>query len=190
MRVMLVTDNPDCLAAMQAEIRASGATVDIAEVAAPVAGLGEKLKAAPPEMMVIRVADAAGFPYSELTALPDTAPVLMLADMATPEAMAEAAQAGVNALLPAAVAIAAFPQVAAWARAQHRATRELRARLKEKEAKLADRIAIERAKGIVMKLKGLEEDSAYHEIRKLAMKRSLPMRVVADQIIDTATMVG
>jgi len=187
---MLVTDNPDCLEAMKAEIRATGATLDIADVAAPEAGLSEKLKAAAPDLMVIRVTDAAGFPYSELTDLPETAPVLMMADTATPEAMAAAAEAGVNALLPSALAIAAFPQVAAWTRAQHRATRELRARLKEKEAKLADRIAIERAKGIVMKLKGLEEDSAYHEIRKLAMKRSLPMRVVADQIIDTANMVG
>ena len=114
---------------------------------------------------------------------------MFLADDERPEMMTQASRAGVVAYLPVTAGLQAFPSLAEWTRTQFLAMRELKTRLKEKEDKLADRITIERAKGIVMKLKGLEEDTAYHEIRKLAMKRSQPMRVIAEQIIDTESLV-
>ncbi|MCF3627517.1 ANTAR domain-containing protein [Thalassospiraceae bacterium LMO-SO8] len=192
MRVMLVTDIPDALEAIMAHAQGSGGAVhEIVALAAPNETLADKARDASPDVIVVHVARPEEYSFTDLQSLNESAPlpVMFLADDARPEIMAQASHAGVNAYLPVDAGLKAFPTLAEWTRAQFLTVRELKKRLKEKEDKLADRITIERAKGIVMKLKGLEEDTAYHEIRKLAMKRSQPMRVVAEQIIDTESLV-
>jgi response regulator NasT len=192
MRVMLVTDIPDAADAIKAHAQGmNGSVHEVVALAAPDELLADKAREAAPDVIVVHVAKPDEYPFTELQSLSETAPlpVMFLADDETPELMSQASKAGVNAYLPVSAALQSFPTLAEWTRAQFLTMRELKARLKEKEEKLADRIKIERAKGIVMKLKGLEEDTAYHEIRKLAMKRSQPMRVVAEQIIDTESLV-
>tara|TARA_R110002073_G_scaffold165311_1_gene322024 strand:+ start:1260 stop:1928 length:669 start_codon:yes stop_codon:yes gene_type:complete len=192
MRVMLVTDIPDALEAIMAHVQGSGDAVhEVVALAAPNEPLADKARETSPDVIVVRVAKPEEYPFTELQSLSETTPlpIMFLADDERPEIMAQASRAGVNAYLPVDAGLKSFPTLAEWTRAQFLTVRELKKRLKEKEDKLADRITIERAKGIVMKLKGLEEDTAYHEIRKLAMKRSQPMRVVAEQIIDTESLV-
>jgi len=192
MRVMLVTDIPDALDAVTAHAQGSdGAAHEVVALAAPHDTLADKAREAAPDVLVVHVAKPDEFPFADLQRLSESQPlpVMFLADDERPEIMAQASRAGVNAYLPVEAGLKAFPTLAEWTRAQFLIMRELKKLLEEKEDKLADRIAIERAKGIVMKLKGLEEDTAYHEIRKLAMKRSQPMRVVAEQIIDTENLV-
>ncbi|MAO55339.1 MAG: hypothetical protein CMM61_06555 [Rhodospirillaceae bacterium] len=192
MRVMLVTDIPNAVEAFQAHAAGTnGGMHEVVSFCAPNGEMVDKAREAAPDMIVVHVADPNDFPFTELQSLNETAPlpVMFLADDERPEMMTQASRAGVVAYLPVTAGLQAFPSLAEWTRTQFLAMRELKTRLKEKEDKLADRITIERAKGIVMKLKGLEEDTAYHEIRKLAMKRSQPMRVVAEQIIDTESLV-
>lgn len=49
---------------------------------------------------------------------------------------------------------------------------------------LAERKLVERAKGILMKTRGLDEETAYALMRKSAMDRNLRIGVVAQQLID------
>ncbi len=154
----------------------------------PEAGFAKQARDVAPDLLVVQVTDLEVFPFVELSGLSAELPVLMVTDDDRPQVLSKAAGAGVNACLPP-TALKRFAAAAEWARAQFLASQELRVQLREKEAKLADRIVIERAKGVVMKIKGLPEDTAYHEIRKMAMRRSLPMRAVAEQIIDTADLV-
>ena len=58
------------------------------------------------------------------------------------------------------------------------------------QTKLAERKVIERAKGIVMKQKGVAEDEAYRLMRKLAMDRNARLLDVAQQVIDVADLLG
>jgi response regulator NasT len=60
----------------------------------------------------------------------------------------------------------------------------LRDELKDAQARLADRKAIERAKGILMRQKGVGEDDAFAMMRKLAMDRNRRLADVAQQVID------
>jgi len=62
----------------------------------------------------------------------------------------------------------------------------LRHDLADAQSQLAQRKVIERAKGIVMKQKGIGEDEAYRLLRKLAMDRNAKLADVAGQIIDLA----
>ena len=55
---------------------------------------------------------------------------------------------------------------------------------------LAERKLVERAKGILMKTRGLDEETAYALMRKSAMDRNLRIGEVAQQLIDAQALLG
>lgn len=73
------------------------------------------------------------------------------------------------------VAVASF--------AEHQA---LRSELAAATKKLSERKLIDRAKGLLMKSRGMDEAEAYAALRKLAMERAKPMAAVAQDLIDMA----
>jgi CheY-like chemotaxis protein len=50
--------------------------------------------------------------------------------------------------------------------------------------KLAERKLVERAKGLLMKRQGLDEETAYAALRKMAMDRNLKLAELARRVID------
>ncbi len=74
------------------------------------------------------------------------------------------------------------------ARARFEAHQALRQELAESNRKLSDRKLIDRAKGVLMKARDLDEDGAYHALRKLAMERGKPMAEVARDVLDMAKL--
>ena len=55
---------------------------------------------------------------------------------------------------------------------------------------LADRKLIERAKGILMSMKGLSEDEAYKQLRKKAMNEKRKIADIARAIVTAADLLG
>ena len=74
------------------------------------------------------------------------------------------------------------------ARAHFDEYQALRRELDEVSKKLSDRKVVERAKGLLMKARGLDEDGAYHALRKLAMQRGQPLVAVAKDVVDMAQL--
>ena len=68
--------------------------------------------------------------------------------------------------------------------------RALREELKSMQGRLAERKVIERAKGLVMKQKGVDEEEAYRVMRKLAMDRNRRLLEIAQQIIDVSDLLA
>ena len=66
----------------------------------------------------------------------------------------------------------------------------MRAELRDTQDKLAERKLIERAKGLVMKQKNVDEDEAYRVMRKLAMDRNRKLLEIAQQIIDVSELMS
>ena len=66
----------------------------------------------------------------------------------------------------------------------------LRAQLAEANLRLEERKLVERAKGLLMKSRGWDEETAYGALRKLAMDRKLRLGQVAQQLIDSAELLG
>ncbi|WP_297480285.1 ANTAR domain-containing protein [Ferrovum sp.] len=64
----------------------------------------------------------------------------------------------------------------------------LRNELARATQKLDDRKIIDKAKGILMKQRHLEEDAAYASLRKLAMARGKTIAQVARDLIDSASL--
>ena len=58
--------------------------------------------------------------------------------------------------------------------------------LQQTKKALNERKTIEKAKGIIMKIKNLSEDQAYNAMRKLAMNHNKSIAELADQIITAA----
>jgi response regulator NasT len=65
---------------------------------------------------------------------------------------------------------------------------ELKRERDDATKKLADRVVIDKAKGILMKARGLDEEAAFKALRKLAMDRGRPIGTVAAEVIDMAKL--
>ena len=74
--------------------------------------------------------------------------------------------------------------------ARFREFQALRDELQQTRNKLAERREIEKAKGILMKQKGMAEEDAYQALRKLAMDQGLKIGEVARQLISIAKLLG
>jgi response regulator NasT len=117
-------------------------------------------------------------------------PVVLFAREADTEAIRAAARAGASACVvgePEADRVRAIVDaaLAAFEEVQH-----LRAALDEARRELQERKLIERAKGLLMREKGLAEDAAYHLLRRLAMSRKLRLADAARQVIEAAELLG
>jgi response regulator NasT len=66
----------------------------------------------------------------------------------------------------------------------------LRDELAATRLKLSERKLVERAKGLLMKSRGLDEDGAYAALRKLAMDRGKPLADIARQVVEAAELLG
>jgi len=56
--------------------------------------------------------------------------------------------------------------------------------------KLSERKLVERAKGILMKSRGMGEDEAYQALRRMAMDRGKRLGEIARQVIDVTEFLG
>jgi len=60
----------------------------------------------------------------------------------------------------------------------------LKDELEKTKSKLEERKLMDRAKGILMKTRGLSEDESYHTLRKLAMNRNIAISEMAKNVIS------
>lgn len=69
------------------------------------------------------------------------------------------------------------------ARARSKEIEKLRGEVKKARQEIEARKLIEKAKGIIMERKKLNEEEAYHYIRKISKERSIPMQTVAEILL-------
>ncbi len=74
------------------------------------------------------------------------------------------------------------------ARARFEDYQALRRELADATQKLSERKLVERAKGILMKSRSMDEDAAYKALRRLAMDRGKPLAAVARDVVDMAQL--
>ena len=72
--------------------------------------------------------------------------------------------------------------------ARFEAHQALKQELAEATQKLSDRKLIDRAKGLLMKSRGLDEEAAYAALRRLAMDRGQPLIAAAKDVIAVAKL--
>jgi len=120
------------------------------------------------------------------TSASNSRPVVMFVDRSEP-ALAEAAvHAGVAAYVVDGLAPNRVRSVLEVALTRFQVMQSLRSDLAKAQADLAARKTIERAKGLLMKERGLDEEAAYRVLRKLAMDTGRPIGAVAADLVAYA----
>lgn len=113
-------------------------------------------------------------------------PVVMFTQDGASESIRAAVRAGVSAYVVDGLAPERLRPILEVACARFEAHQEMAAKLADTERQLAERKSVEKAKGLLMKRRGLTEDEAYRELRDLAMQTGKKLGEVADTLIAAA----
>ena len=113
-------------------------------------------------------------------------PVVIFTQEDGQETIRDAVKAGVSAYIVDGLDPKRIKPIVEVARARFEDTQALRRELDEISQKLTDRKLVDKAKGVLMKARGLDEEAAYHAMRKLAMERGQTIAKVARDVIDMA----
>jgi response regulator NasT len=113
-------------------------------------------------------------------------PVVMFVDRSAPGLAEAAVEAGVAAYVVDGLSPGRVRPVLEVAMRRFQLMQKLRTDLDKAKADLASRKTVEKAKGLLMKERGLEEEAAYRLLRKLAMDAGRPIGAIAADLIAFA----
>jgi two-component system, response regulator / RNA-binding antiterminator len=190
MRVLVVDESPERADILHEGLRRAGYEVS-ASLSSPVSLLAtiEQLK---PDVIVIDTESPSRDVLEHLVVLTQHTPrpVVMFSSDGAPETIREAVRAGVSAYVVDGLDPNRIRAIIDVAVARFEDFQRLREELAEANLKLAERKLVERAKGLLMKRRSLDEQAAYELLRKFAMDRKLRLGEVAQQLIDAADLLG
>ncbi|MCI4663798.1 MAG: ANTAR domain-containing protein [Neomegalonema sp.] len=155
-------------------------------------GVAKKLAAIDPDIVLIDLASPNRDTLESLAraASPLDRPVAMFVDQSDDAMIRSAIEAGVSAYVVDGLRPDRIKPVLAAAMARFHSVARLRAELDATKAALAERKIIDRAKGILMKSKGCDEDEAYAMMRKVAMDQNRKLAEIAQAIVTAAEIMG
>ena len=111
-------------------------------------------------------------------------PIAMFVDQSDRATIEAAIDAGVSAYIVDGLKKERLKPVLDMTITRFRAFDKLRSELEEAKSALKDRKVIEKAKGILMKTRGLDEEAAYSLLRKRAMSQNKKIADVADALVS------
>jgi two-component system, response regulator / RNA-binding antiterminator len=118
----------------------------------------------------------------------DPRPVVMFTHDDNKEKIKAATQAGVSAYVVGTIPSERLTPVIDAAVARFEEFKNLRTELMQAKLKLNERKMVERAKGLLMKQRNLDEPEAYEMLRNMAMQKSMKLSDLSSQLIEAAKM--
>jgi two-component system, response regulator / RNA-binding antiterminator len=190
MRVLVVDESPERAELLREGLLDAGHEVT-ATLSSPLALLKtiEQLK---PDVIVIDMDSPSRDVLEHLVFVSQHTPrpVVMFARDDAPETIRAATRAGVSAYVVDGLDKNRIEAIIEAAVARFDQYQSLRTQLAEANLKLSERKLVERAKGLLMKSRGLDEEAAYSALRKMAMDRKLKLAEVAQRVVDAADLLG
>jgi response regulator NasT len=117
-------------------------------------------------------------------------PIVMFVENGDGTLAREAIRAGVSAYIVDGLTEARVRPVLEVAIERFRLVHALQQELEKSKADLAARKLIEKAKGILMKQRGMSEDDAYGAMRTMAMRQGKTLKEVAENVISIANLLS
>ena len=153
-------------------------------------GLARKLAEYQPDMILIDLESPSRDSFEQVIAAlgADERPVAMFVDHSDQKMMRAAIDAGISAYVVDGLRKSRIVPVLETAIARFHSFRRMKMELETTKAALAERKTIDRAKGYLMKVRGLSEDEAYALLRKTAMDQGRRMSEVAQGLVDAAEL--
>jgi response regulator NasT len=187
---MLVDDQPARAALLEQALLDHQFTV-IARLSSA-AGLADQVAKLEPDIIIIDIDSPDRDTLENMAMLhrDNPRPVVMFAEEGDAGMIERAVRAGVSAYVVDGLNPARVKPIVDVAIARFREFQALRRELQETRSQLADRKQIDRAKGLLMKHRDLDEQQAYQAMRKMAMDRGQRLGEVANNIIAVLEMLG
>ncbi len=160
---------------------------DVVVIAEP-AGLARRIADLKPDIVLIDVANPSRDVLEELALAsgPLDRPVAMFVDRSDVALTRAAIEAGVSAYVVDGLQVDRIKPILDAAIARFHMFQKMRAELAATKAALEDRKIIDRAKAILMKARGIDEEAAYALLRKTAMDQNRRMADIAQQLVMAA----
>jgi response regulator NasT len=190
MRVLVVDESAERAEVLRAALLLAGYEVT-ASLTSPLALL-KTIEQLEPEVIVIDTDSPSRDVLEHLVMVSrhTPRPVVMFASDGTPETIRAATRAGVSAYVVDGLDEKRIKAIVDVAVARFDELQDLRGQLAQANSKLAERKLIERAKGLLMKSRSLDEEAAYAALRKAAMDRNLKLSEVSQRIVDAADLLN
>jgi response regulator NasT len=185
---LIVDDNADRAALIEAGLIASGCDV-IARLAGR-ANLHDSLSSIEPDVIIVSMECPDRDALEDMSRITSERPrpTVMFVDRSDNESIRAAVQAGVSAYVVGGLSPERVRPVLEAAIARFNEFQALRQELENAKESLEERKVIERAKGLLMKSRGLSEDAAFHQLRKMAMDRKMRLAAVAREVVTAAEL--
>ena len=157
-------------------------------VISSVSGLARKIATHSPDIVLIDIDNPSRDMLEELTVAsgPMERPVAMFVSGAAGGLAKAAVEAGVSAYVVDGLQSERIKPVIDTAIARFQVLRQVRVELAETRRALEERKVIDRAKGLLMKAKGIPEDEAYAQMRKTAMNQNRRVVEVAEALVTAS----
>ena len=190
MRVLVIDESPERAELLREGLLRAGHEVT-ATLSSPLALL-RTIESLQPDVIVIDMESPSRDVLEHLVFVSQHTPrpVVMFASDDAPETIRAATRAGVSAYVVDGLDANRIKSIVDAAVARFDEYQLLRAELAEANLKLSERRLVEKAKGLLMKSRGLDEEAAHSALRRMAMDRKLKLGEVAQRIIDAADLLG
>ncbi|MBF0309498.1 MAG: ANTAR domain-containing protein [Magnetococcales bacterium] len=149
------------------------------------ANLGHRIRLLDPEVILIDLENPDRDTLESVCQLSREVcrPIALFVDRSDRTMMTQAIEAGVSSYVVDGLRKERVQPIVELAISRFRAYGKLRRERDEAVAALADRKLIDRAKGLLMKQRGLSEEEAYHAMRKAAMRENRKLVEIARVLI-------
>ncbi|MEO0938371.1 MAG: ANTAR domain-containing protein [Pseudomonadota bacterium] len=155
-------------------------------------GLARKLAEANPDIVLIDLANPSRDMLEQVSAASDAQgrPVAMFVDQSDDDMTEAAVAAGLSAYVVGELQPDRIRPILATAIARFQVMAKMRTELQAAKQALSDRKTIDRAKGMLMRAQGINEDEAYALLRRKAMESGRKVIDVADALLTAADLLG
>lgn len=186
LKILIVDANPVRAAIIEEGLREAG-FADLVRIGAT-QGLIAAIEMHDPDVVVIDLEDPSRDALADMFLVSQHVkrPITMFVDQSDAASIEAAVEAGVSAYIVDGLRKERMRPILQTCISRFNAFRKLREELDEARSQLEERKLVDRAKGIVMRLKGLSEDEAYALLRKTAMNEKRKLVDIARSIITAA----
>lgn len=190
LKVMIIDHNPTRTVVLSEAVRELGHVVTAS--LGPDADILKEVHAQQPDVILIDMdlPDRDTLESMRLINNETPKPIVVFAEQSDSRTINEAISSGVSAYIVDGLDPRRLRPIMDVAIARFREHQALKSELQTTRNQLAERKQIERAKGILMKAKGLDEAEAHAAMRKLAMDRNVRMADVAQMLIAADELLG
>jgi response regulator NasT len=187
-KIVIVDENPIRAAILEEGLRDAGFTV--VDHIREMHNLLARIYALDPDVIVIDLENPSRDVLEQMFQVSRAVrrPIAMFVDQSDSDSIRASVDAGVSAYIVDGLKKERLKSILDLCISRFNAFAKLQDELDRTKSALEDRKAIDRAKGILMKLKGLNEDEAYVLLRSTAMREKKKIGEIAQSIITAAEL--